>query len=75
MAGLREAGFVVGTDGDVIAKDTSDLLDHITPAIDSYYEDLTFAGAELARLLLRRIAGTPVSELQTIAAPQLHRRT
>jgi LacI family transcriptional regulator len=75
MAGLREAGFVVGMDGDVIAKDTSDLLDHITPAIDSYYEDLTFAGAELARLLLRRIAGTPVSELQTIAAPQLHRRT
>lgn len=75
MAGLREAGFAVGVDGDVIAKDTSDLLDHITPAIDSFYEDLTFAGEELARLLLLQIAGRPVSELQTIAAPQLHRRT
>ncbi|WP_246248941.1 LacI family transcriptional regulator [Chelativorans alearense] len=75
MAGLREAGFDVGIDGDVIAKETSELLNHITPAIDSFYEDLTFAGEELARLLLRRIAGTPVSELQTIAAPQLHQRT
>lgn len=75
MAGLREADFKVGTDGDVIAKETSELLNYITPAIDSYYEDLTFAGEELARLLLRQIGGTPVSELQTIAAPQLHRRT
>lgn len=75
MAGLRDAGFVVGTDVDVIAKDTSDLLDHVTPAIDSFYEDMIFAGKEVARLLLRRIAGAPVNELQSIAAPRFHRRT
>lgn len=74
-AGLMEAGLDIGRDADVIAKETSDLLDHVTPAIDSFYEDLTFAGEELARLLLRRIAGTPVSELQTIAAPQMRQRT
>lgn len=74
MAGLRDAGLTVGRDVDVIAKDTSDLLDFVTPAIDSFYEDMTFAGEELARLLLKRIHGAPVSELQTIAEPLFHGR-
>jgi len=75
VAGLQDAGLVVGRDIDVIAKDTSDLLDHVTPAIDSFYEDMIFAGKEVARLLLRQIAGAPVIELQTIAAPRFHART
>jgi LacI family transcriptional regulator len=75
MAGIRDAGLTVGKDVDVIAKDTTDILDHITPAIDSFFEDLTLAGEDLGRLLLRRIAGAPVSELQSIGEPQLHRRT
>ena len=75
MAGFHDAGLRVGADIDVIAKDTSDLLDHVAPAIDSYFEDLAFAGGELARLLLRRLAGASVKELQTLAAPQLRRRT
>lgn len=75
MAGLEDAGIEVGHDIDVIAKDTSDLLDHVTPAVDSFFEDLIFAGEELARLLLMRIAGAPVGELQTLAEPRLHRRT
>lgn len=74
VAGLQDAGQTVGGDVDVIAKDTSDILDHITPPIDSFYEDLVFAGEELARLLLMRIEGAPVSELQTIAAPIFHPR-
>ena len=75
MAGLQDAGLRVGVDIDVIAKDTSDLLDHATPTIDSYFEDLTFAGEELARLLLKRLAGASVEELQTLAPPQLRCRT
>lgn len=75
LAGLRDAGLTVGKDIDVVAKDTTDLLDHITPAIDSFFEDLTLAGEDLGRLLLRRIAGAPVSELQSIGEPRLHRRT
>lgn len=75
MAGLQDAGLAVGRDVDVIAKKTSDLLDHVTPAIDSFFEDLIFAGEELARLLLMRIAGATVGELQTLAEPRLHRRT
>lgn len=74
MAGLREGGMVVGRDVDVIAKATSELLDHLDPAIDSFYEDLTFAGEELGRLLLRRIAGAPLAELQSLALPVLQER-
>ncbi len=75
MAGLQDAGLAVGRDVEVIAKDTSDLLDHITPPIDSFFEDLIFAGEQLAQLLLMRIAGVPIERLQTIAEPRLHRRT
>jgi len=46
----------------------------VTPAIDSFFEDMIFAGEELARLLLMRIAGATVGELQTLAEPRLHRR-
>jgi LacI family transcriptional regulator, galactose operon repressor len=74
MAGLREGGVRVGRDVDVIAKATSELLDHLDPAIDSFYEDLTFAGEELGRLMLRRIAGAPLAELQTLAQPVLQER-
>ena len=41
VAGLQDAGLVVGRDVDVIAKSTSDILDYITPPIDSFIEDLT----------------------------------
>jgi LacI family transcriptional regulator len=75
MAGLRDGGLTIGRDIDVVAKGTSDLLDHIHPAIDSFFEDLTFAGEELARLLLRRIAGAPVAELQSLSETRLQRRT
>jgi LacI family transcriptional regulator len=74
MAGLRDGGLTVGRDVDVVAKGTSDLLDHTYPAIDSFFEDLTFAGEELARLLLRRIAGAPVAELQSLGETRLQRR-
>jgi LacI family transcriptional regulator len=75
VAGLQDGGLTVGKDIDVIGKDTSDLLDHVTPSIDSFYEDLIFAGEELARLLLIRIAGATLDKLQTIAEPRFHRRT
>jgi LacI family transcriptional regulator, galactose operon repressor len=75
MAGLREAGLTVGRDVDVIAKSITDVLDYLSPPIDSFFEDHTFSGEELARLLLRRIAGAPVSELQSVAAPRFCRRT
>lgn len=75
IAGLQDAGLSVGCDIDLVAKQTSELLDHLTPAIDSFGEDLAFAGEEMARFLLRRIAGASVAELQSVGAPKPHLRT
>ena len=75
IAGLQDAGLSIGGEIDVIAKQTSELLDHFKPAINSFAEDLVLAGEEMARFLLRRIAGAPVSDLQSIGAPQPHLRT
>lgn len=74
LAGLQDAGLSIGDDIDVIAKQTSELLDHFTPAIDSFAEDLIFAGGEMARFLLKRIGGAPVAELQSLSAPLPHLR-
>ncbi len=70
VAGFQDAGLVIGRDIDVVAKSTSDLLDFLTPRIDSFHEDLTLAGEMLARFLIKRIEGVSVSKLQTIAIPE-----
>jgi LacI family transcriptional regulator len=75
MAGLQDAGLVVGEDIDVIAKSTSDILDYLTPPIDSFHEDLLLAGETLAHFLMKRIAGVPASELQAVDQPRLCART
>ena len=75
IAGLKDAGLTVGRDVDVIAKSSSDILDYLNPAVDSFYEDYIFSGEELARRLLKRIAGTPIGELQSVAEPRFCRRT
>jgi LacI family transcriptional regulator len=75
VAGLQDAGLVVGRDIDVVAKSTSDILDYITPPIDSFIEDLTHAGETMARFLMKRIDGVPAEELQAIDQPRLCVRT
>ena len=75
VAGLQDAGLVVGRDVDVIAKSTSDILDYIAPPIDSFVEDLTLAGETLAHFLMKRIRGVPAEELQAVDQPRLCVRT
>ena len=70
VAGLQDAGLVVGQDVDVIAKSTSDILDYITPPIDTFHEDLVLAGETLAHFLMKRIRGVPAEELQAVDQPQ-----
>ncbi len=74
-AGLRDAGLQCGRDADLVAKQTSPMLDHTTPAIDTIYEDLTATGHALASLLVRRINEEPVETLQSIREPELRFRT
>jgi LacI family transcriptional regulator len=53
----------------LIYKQTSGLLPVLFPAVDSIREDLLAAGAELTRLLIRRIDGGEPEDLQTLGAP------
>lgn len=70
VAGLVDAGLRPGEDVDVVAKQTSPVLDHMQPPIDTFIEDLTKTGFELASLLLRAMAGEPAERLQTIGRPE-----
>lgn len=66
MAALTDHGLVPGRDAGIVAKKTSGLFTPIRPRIDTIYEDLMEAGAEMGRLILRRIAGEPAEALQTL---------
>jgi LacI family transcriptional regulator len=68
--GLTQSGLTVGEDIDVIAKETSDLLNYTRPRIDSLREDLIHAGRQLARHLLDVIEGRDPAELQSLSQPE-----
>lgn len=70
VGGLQESGLVVGRDLQLIYKQTSGILPTLFPALDSIREDVFAAGGELTRLLLRRIEGDDIAQLQTMAEPQ-----
>jgi LacI family transcriptional regulator len=74
LAGLEDEGLVTGRDVHFICKQTSDLLPALYPTIDTIEEDVIAAGAELARLLVRRINGEPAEALQTLSEPIIHWR-
>ncbi|KKB11928.1 hypothetical protein VE25_10285 [Devosia geojensis] len=75
IGGLQDAGLVLGRDIEVIAKQTSDILPTFFPTVDTLSEDVRAAGIELTRLLMRRIAGEPAGDLQTLGEPQPHWRS
>lgn len=75
VGGLTEGGVTLGREVQLIYKQTSGILPTLFPQMDSIREDVFAAGGELTRLLLRRIEGAPVKELQTLAEPQPHWRS
>lgn len=72
ISGLNDGGLNVPDDMQFVCKQTSNLLTALFPAIDTIEEDVFAAGGELTRLLLRRIDGEPVDQLQTLAEPTPH---
>ena len=70
--GLEDGGVSVPRDMAFICKQTSDVLPTLFPQVDTVEEDLTAAGEELTRLLLRRIAGDAPESLQTLGEPVPH---
>lgn len=69
VTGLFEAGRMLGREYDIVAKQTSQLLTDIQPGVDTIYEDLTAAGEQLGRMLLRRIGGENGGSLQLLLQP------
>ncbi|WP_206186342.1 LacI family transcriptional regulator [Thalassospira lohafexi] len=67
--GMIQSGLNVGRDIDVIAKETSDLLNFTRPRIDSLREDLIVAGQQLATHLLDVIEGRDTTSLQSLSQP------
>lgn len=75
LGGLQDAGIRIGSDIQVVYKQTSDILPTLFPTLDSIQEDVYAAGVELTRLLIERIAGTAAEDLQTLAEPTPHWRS
>ena len=75
LAGLQDSGLRIGSDVDVIAKQTSGTFDLYRPRIDTDYEDIRAAGEALGHLLLRQIGGEPAAALSTLLAPTVNFRT
>ncbi len=68
-AGIEAAGLQLGRDIDMVAKQSSHILNWIRPEIITIYEDVRHGGRELARSLIRSIDGVVPERLQSISPP------
>jgi LacI family transcriptional regulator len=69
IAGIEAAGRRLGTDVDVVSKQSADFLNWIRPEILTVTEDVRHAGQELAKAVLARIDGVAPDLLQSIDGP------
>jgi LacI family transcriptional regulator len=69
VAGIEEAGLVLGRDIDIVSKQSSNLLRWFRPQLYAAHEDFRLAGRELASAVLHSIDGADVKTLQSLAAP------
>jgi len=68
-AGIEAAGFRLGRDIDMVAKQSTDVLNWIRPEIITIYEDVRHGGRELAKAVIARIDGIEPELLQSISLP------
>ena len=69
VAGIEDAGFRLGRDVDVAAKESAGLLHLFRPQLLVFHEDVKRAGSELARAVLGAIDGAPAATLQSLGQP------
>ena len=69
VAGIEDAGLVLGRDVDVVSKQTSPLLQLFRPQMHVVNEDVRMAGRELVKSVLARIAGEDPRTLQSLSVP------
>ncbi|KAA0697587.1 LacI family DNA-binding transcriptional regulator [Neorhizobium sp. P12A] len=69
-AGIEATGLRLGHDIDMVAKQSTHVLNWIRPEIITVYEDVRHAGRELAKAVMARIDGAEPQELQSISLPE-----
>jgi LacI family transcriptional regulator len=69
VAGIEDAGLKVGTDLDIVSKQSAKLLHLFRPELHVVNEDVRLAGRELARSVIALIDGAPAASLQSLSAP------
>ncbi len=70
-AGIEDAGLTVGTDVNLVVKESFEILQHFRPEIHVIREDFRAAGRDLARAILRTIDGAPAAELGFLHMPEI----
>jgi len=75
IGGLKDKGLNLNEHYDLASRQTSEILPLLYPSIDTVAENLQKTGSELARLLLSRIGGQDINQLQTMHEPIAHWRS
>jgi LacI family transcriptional regulator len=71
IAGIVDSGHEVGRDADIVTKQMSGIFSLVRPKVDVINEDIALAGRQMGELLLRRIRGEPVTDLQVLQIPEI----
>ena len=71
MHALRERGLRVGQEVSVIGHDDVSLARYNDPPLTTLRQPTRDAGRQLANMLLERLSGTPIADLQTLWQPTL----
>ncbi len=69
ISGLQKGGMEIGRDYDLVAKPVNELVSMAQPKIIAIDEDFNYAGRELARMVIARIAGVDALALQMLDKP------
>ncbi len=69
MAAITDSGLDPGKNVDIVSKRTTAIFDQMRPAIDMIGEDLVAAGRKLGEIMLLRLNGAGMDELQWLEPP------
>lgn len=69
IGGLQDSNQPLGSNYDLVCKQTTDILPLLYPNLDTVAEDLYSTGKELADLLIQNIEGSAADSLQTLHEP------
>jgi LacI family transcriptional regulator len=71
IAGISDAGLVIGKDADLVTKQMSGIFSLVRPKVDVISEDISLAGQQMGELVLRRIKGEKPETLQILQVPEI----